>query len=218
MAQSEKDCVFYFMEIRDHALIYGLLARKIIEHFGKPQGEKLIEEITVLYGNTRGKRMARLALENDEEKDLEAFMLHGEWKGKEGENQSEMIYGSDSTSSLVSKCAWHDTWERYDLLEYGPYYCRYIDKAICEGFAGSFDLEVKETISKGEGRCNFIWNEAVNEESLRKKKAKAEDMWILPFEFHVEELLECAMKILQDNKIIEEVIEEYHTCVEGEKE
>ena len=33
------------MEIRDHALIYGLLAKKIIEHSGKENGEKLIEEI-----------------------------------------------------------------------------------------------------------------------------------------------------------------------------
>lgn len=211
MTQPEYDCVFYFfMEIRDHALIYGLLAKKIIEHSGKENGEKLIEEITNLYGNKRGQRMAALSTENHEEKDLETFMVHGEWKGREGENKSEMVYGSDSTSSLVFKCAWYDTWVRYGLKQYGSYYCRYIDKAICKGFAGSFDLEVKETISSGDGRCNFIWNEAVDEEELRRLKSEAEDMWILPFEFHVEELFECAMKILKDKTIIEEVIEEYH--------
>ena len=198
------------MEIRQHALLYALIAKHCLERYGREKGEELIRKITVLYGNTRGQRMAALAKQDNEDTDLNSFFIHGEWKGRDGENISSMSYEDDHTVSTVTECAWYDTWKEYGLLNYGTYYCRYIDKAICKGFAGSFDLEVKETISSGDGRCNFIWNEAVDEEELRRLKSEAEDMWILPFEFHVEELLECAMKILKDKTIIEEVIEEYH--------
>ena len=205
--------IFLFMEIRDHALIYALLTRKIFEKFDRKKAEELIEKITVLYGHKRGKRMARLALMNDEEKDLKSFMLHGEWKGKPGENESVMVYDEDAMSSFVHKCAWFDTWEKYGLKEYGTYYCRYIDKAICEGFAGNFDLKVPHRLADGDTQCCFIWSDSVDKEELARIKKAAGDKWILPFTFHCEELCESAMEVLDDEELLKDVMKEYQEMI-----
>ena len=183
------------MEIRDHALIYALLCRNIISETGKENGEELIRRITEAYGLKRGARMAELS----EGRSISDFLIHGEWKGKEGENISSMTYNNDSTVSTVSKCVWYDTWKKYGLLDYGPYYCRYIDKAICKGFDGDFDLKVEKSIGSGDDACVFVWTQGTNEEYIRKEKEEANGKWIKPFSFHCQELYECAAEILADD-------------------
>ncbi|MBR6261515.1 MAG: L-2-amino-thiazoline-4-carboxylic acid hydrolase, partial [Erysipelotrichaceae bacterium] len=119
------------MEIRHHAYLYAVLCRHILECAGRQEGEKLIEAFTRDYGLRRGRRMKK----NAEKGDMSDFFIVGEWKGQPGENISCLSYEKDETVSVVTKCAWYDTWKEYGLLDYGPYYCRYIDKAICEGYA-----------------------------------------------------------------------------------
>lgn len=185
------------MEIRHHAVLYALLCKHILAGTDMEEGEKLIEEITTAYGLKRGRRMAA----NSSVRDMNAFFINGEWKGKEGENLSKLYYGENDTTSIVSKCAWYDSWVRYDLLDYGPYYCRYIDKAICEGFAGNFDLDVRQTIGQGEANCIFVWSAKADEE----KVANTEKQHILSFDFHCKELYETAYEILPE-KIRDEVL------------
>ena len=86
------------MEIRHHALLYALICKHTIEHYGKEAGEDLIRKITEEYGRQRGKRMASHSLK----KDMNKFFLNGEWKGKEGENISSLSFYDDRTESVVS--------------------------------------------------------------------------------------------------------------------
>ena len=206
------------MMIQDHALIYALLCKNCLNEVEKQMGEKLIEEITVSYGISRGKRMKRLALSENRKADLDSFFIHGEWKGQAGENISEMVYGKDRTASIVKKCAWFDTWEKYGLLKYGKYYCRYIDKAIAQGFEGDFSLEVKKTISAGDGSCEFVWNSSADKNHIEEEKIKKDH--VLPFSFHVKELLECAREVLKRydlENIIDKTTAEYRKLIERQQ-
>lgn len=190
--------------IQQHAILYALICKCCFLN-AEEEAEQLIKEITTVYGRQRGERMHRLALENQEKVNMNSFLIHSEWKGKEGENISSMSFEKDKTAAEVTKCAWCDTWKEYGLLEYGSYYCRYIDKAICEGFDGGFDLRVSSVLSKDDPCCRFEWTEEADPEFIVTNKTDAE--WILPFSFHCKELYECAMDVLRKHSK-EEILEE----------
>jgi len=199
-------------QIRDHALIYALCAKEICSAVKKEKAEALIEEITVSYGIKRGERMRKKAEDNHEKADINAYLIHGEWKGRPHENESVMEFHPDSTVSRVSRCAWYDTWKQYGLEEYGRYYCRYIDKALCKGFDGSFDLQVESVLSHGDPECRFVWSEAADQIYVQERKNENKDRYILPFDFHVEEFLQCASAVLEQNglsQLIAHVMKEY---------
>ena len=177
-------------QIRDHALIYVLCAKEICSVMEKEKAEALIEEITVSYGIKRGERMRKKAEDNHEKADINAYLIHGEWKGRPHENESVMEFHPDSTVSRVSRCAWYDTWEIYGLLSFGTYYCRWIDSAIAEGFAGNFTLAVPCTKGNGDPQCRFVWNQALPD-------IPSEKPFLLSFRFHIQELKETAREVLE---------------------
>lgn len=193
--------------IRHHAVLYALIV-KYIFRYAEDDPEKIVEELTRFYGIKRGKRMRDLALENEEPLDINTFLIHGEWAGEKDENSSLLSRDKDNTFSTVNRCAWYDYWKKYDLLEYGRYYCRYIDKALCEGFGGDFDLKLDKAIGFGDVKCEFRWDQSFDEEYLKSHPKK----WILPFDFHCKELYETAYEILDENirdKILEDVDKEF---------
>ena len=195
------------MEIRHHAYLYAVLCRHILECAGRQEGEKLIEAFTRDYGLRRGRRMKK----NAESGDMSDFFIVGEWKGQPGENISCLSYEKDETVSVVTKCAWYDTWKEYGLLDYGPYYCRYIDKAICEGYASDFSLDVSETIGGGNARCVFKWSAPADKDLVTGTK-KAH---ILPFDFHCKEMLESVKNVL-DKELCETVLKKTQRDFEEE--
>ena len=181
--------------IEDHALLCGLLVKHARLILGDPQGTALMKKVFVLYGNRRGQRMAFHAAERNLGTSADAYMLCGEWKGKTGENRSETFYEDDCVRSHVTKCAWLNTWEKYGLLSEGPLYCTCIDKAIAQGFAGSFTLSVEKTLSYGDPYCEFVYSSPVDPDQLNQKRSSCSDL-ILPFDFHCRELLACADEVL----------------------
>lgn len=187
------------MEIREHAILFALTAKHCLEIAGHENGERLIRDITVLYGHKRGERMCRRAEADCETPDIAAYLVHGEWQGKPGENISTMSSESGRTVSRVTKCAWHDTWKALGLQEYGRYYCRYIDQALCEGFHGTFSLEIPASMGSGDDHCVFVWSQAADEKDVARRKEKLGGSGILPFDFHCQELYECASAVLLES-------------------
>ena len=188
--------------IRHHALLYALIV-KYIFLYEDNDPEETVRNFTMAYGIKRGQRMRRLALENNEPLDISTFLVHGEWTAQKDENSSVLSSDSDSTYSTVHKCAWFDCWKKYGLLEYGTHYCRYIDKAICDGFDGDFSLDLEKAIGFGDKRCEFRWNRKYDESYLGSHPKK----WILPFEFHCQELRETAYEVL-DEKIRDKILDQ----------
>ena len=175
--------------IREHALYYALLAKAVLETDHLQHAETCLKHITEEYGRRRGARMRANAAALCPADDLSAFFLTGEWAGKPGENQSELLRQSHTTESRVHVCAWYDTWRKYGLLAYGTYYCRWIDPAIAEGFDGSFTLSVPQTKGAGDSVCRFVWNQPLS--ALQNERP-----FLLPFSFHIEELRYTAQEVL----------------------
>ena len=197
-------------KLTDHALLIGVLGKYCQQNCSDP--EMVLKKITCLYGKQRGKRMAQLCKENDEDLDLNGFMVHGEWKAQAGENVSEMLYEPKQTRSIVSVCGWYDTWKKYDLVKYGNYYCQYIDQAIAEGFGGDFTLEVSKTLGHGADHCEFCFDKGVDAAYIREMKK--DERWIRDFTFHFNELSECIAAVL-GNDALNEVLALYEDLREN---
>lgn len=87
-----------------------------------------------------------------------------------------------------------------------------MDKALCEGFDGSFSLRVESVLSLGEPECRFVWSEAADPDCVQERKNENKDRYILPFDFHVEEFLQCAFAVLEQNglsQLIAHAMKEY---------
>ena len=183
--------------IREHALLFALLGEELNQHFGTEAGNALLEEVTKAYGRKRGQRMRTNAERMGYGDSLEAFFLVGEWQGKPGENKSQLLCNAAETVSEVTRCAWYDTWVKAELISSGSCYCRFIDQALCDGFDGSFSLQVEETLSGGCTRCVFRWDEAVNPDNIAVKKREQPESLLRPFSFHCSELNETVEEVLR---------------------
>lgn len=199
--------------IREHAVLYALLAKYTILNTDKTTGEDLIKSFTGIYGMKRGERMRRNTLNDGKPLDISSFLIYGEWAGRPGENRSVLDCRQEETVSEVSLCAWFNTWKQYDLLPYGQYYCHFIDLAICRGYAGTFTLDVKEALGKGDSRCIFCWSQGADQKRISEEKEKNGNKWILPFSFHCKELLAAYREAVTDdqlrNRVLEQTKEEF---------
>ncbi len=176
------------MRIVHHAVLYALIVKHVFETFRKDEAEEIVREITKTYGRKRGRRMKS----HSKQGDLNDFFRNGEWKGEAEENESSMMFEEDETVSKVTKCAWLDAWKKYGLEEYGKYYCLYIDKAMCDGFEGSFSLDVKQMLSAGSESCLFVWNEKSDPVVVQEEKKH-----LMSFDEHCLELWRCAKDVLK---------------------
>lgn len=192
--------------IREHAVLYALLVRYTLETAGESAGKELTARFTEKYGELRGARMRSHTDAEGKPADITSFLIYGEWAGEPGENISSLSFPADETISEVTRCAWYDNWKKYDLLPYGPYYCRYIDQAICRGYSGEFSLDVRESFGGGDGRCIFCWSQKTNPERLADEKKKNGTRWIRPFSFHCRELLEAYRLTVSDELMCSQVL------------
>ena len=67
-------------------------------------------------------------------------------------------------------------------------------------------------MGKGDSRCLFVWSEAADEQFVTDEKRRLNGAYILPFDFHVNELLECARQVLKEKNLeylVDKALEEY---------
>ena len=140
--------------------------------------------------------MAANAAQNGDPRDMNAFFIYGEWKGEEGENLSSMSYPDSCSVSTVRKCAWYDAWKKHSLLKEGTLYCHYVDAGLAEGFGGTFRLDVEQAIGKGDAVCIFRWNRPCDPDYVAYRRKEDNGRYILPFSFHLRELLEVTGEYL----------------------
>ena len=181
--------------IPNHAVFYALLVKAVYEQMHEGEAEALIEAFTVFYGRIRGMRMRSNADRLQYGCGLSAWFLTSEWRGEENENISKLKRSRGEAVTSVEKCGWYLTWKKYGLLNYGTQYCRWIDRAIATGFAGSFTLSIPETKAKGDKICRFVYAEREDAE----EPIDAKESLVRPFSFHCRELLECAESVLSLN-------------------
>lgn len=178
--------------IEHHAVLFALLARQAIIQRGDEGREAILKAMTV-YGNERGRRMAANAHRNGDELTVMTNQAYSEWQP---EYAGQAVFGQIRTEptlqTYISKCPWCDAWEKYDLSEYGRYYCVNIDNAVYQGFRPDFVCtQISTPMSWGGARCDFDWQYPLSEQEaaeLPEKKQQLGDSCMRNFDFHTAHL------------------------------
>jgi pyrroline-5-carboxylate reductase len=178
-------------QIQHHALLFGYLARSIIQNF-PTNGKPAIKQAVVSYALERGKRMALRTKFFGLESTMENFLLFGEWIAEPNLMDQKIVQKTPVYITQVSKCPWCDYWKKEDLLPYGQLYCEFIDDNLVKGYDSKFGLEIEGVLTKGDNFCEFHWN-GVEFDEKKSKKFHEKQKWInglckKSWEFHTAHL------------------------------
>lgn len=179
-----------------HAVLFALLARAVLVHFGAERGEAVIRQAVRRYGEQRGGRMRLRALRDGEALTMLNYMAYSEWRGREGESQQKMAETAPDAYSFIERCPWNDAWMENDLLPYGRLYCQEIDLALVRGFNPQLRLEVRSTLSNDQKPCEFVFYQAdLTPENLvilgEKKAANQQKGAVMPWGYHLGHLYQA---------------------------
>ncbi|MCB2294835.1 L-2-amino-thiazoline-4-carboxylic acid hydrolase [Clostridium algoriphilum] len=203
--------------IKHHAVLFALFAKYTIKGFGE-KGKEVIYSGVENYGHERGKRMAERAIANGDVLDFVNYQAYGEWVPEKDEMEFGILKTEPEFVSNVTKCEWCQSWKKYNLLDFGKYYCINIDAAVFNGFNEEFDMKATSNLSFGSDHCEFHWRNPMNKDDIIKltqKKEKLGTSCTRNFNFHTSHLLHSMSKTLNDRLfedaqlIINKVLQEY---------
>lgn len=190
-------------DIPHHANLFALIYRRAVEQYGE-KGAKAADEGTKLYGQERGKRMAKRAIKDGEPLTMENYLIYGEWVDKSGLSKNKITATSPIYFMEVMSCGWCNSWKDAELLEYGKNYCTYVDKNLVKGFNPDLELGIPRVLSQGGETCAFEWNgfKIENEEQMNKfieKKNALGDRALKDFLYHTGHLFSAMKRALKEN-------------------
>jgi len=205
-------------EIEHHAVLFALISKYALEDCGEKGKTAILNGIT-LYGNERGQRMAKRAIENsDSLDDIVIFFAYTEWQPQPGQMKMEIASTKPTFVQHYSKCGWCTAWIKYNLLEYGKYYCVPIDNAVLAGFNPKLRLTVHSNLSWGAPYCHFDWETYLTEEDEKRLAAKKMELGqscIKDFNYHTAHILSSLKKIIEADlgesgtTVIKKALDEY---------
>jgi predicted ArsR family transcriptional regulator len=150
-----------FLTEKHHALLFGLLARNVMNAVGEAAGEAIVREAVRRYGEQRGRRMRLRALRDGAPLNLTSYLAYKEWRPATSEACGKTVEQAGDVISTVSACPWANAWQETGLLPYGRFYCQEIDLALGRGFDPEAVLEVQRTLTNDREPCEFVFRGAV---------------------------------------------------------
>lgn len=197
MANTKATCL-----IEHHAMLFAYFSKHAIQLCGDRGKEAILAGMTA-YGNERGKRMAANALAHGDKLNTMTNQAYGEWKPDyAGQMEFGQLHTEPTLQTYISKCAWCEAWKKYDILEYGKYYCVNVDNAVYQGFRPDFVcIPITTSMSWGGERCEFDWGHPLTpqeNEALAKKKKELGTSCMKDFNFHTAHLKHTISRVFID--------------------
>lgn len=186
-----------------HALMMAWISKATVDVVGEERGEQIIRRGVVKYGNQRGKRMAMRAEANGHPRTMANYFAYAEVKLRKSDFKMEVLERSPHARGRTSTCPWNTAWEKNDLMDYGRYFCREIDRAVVQGFNHDLVLEVNSTMSNGAEYCDMIFMDAnftfPNMASLAwKKTISPGQSVVMPWDYHVGHLYKTLGEVITE--------------------
>ena len=214
--------------IEDHALIYGLLGKYAEEAHGEA-GLDALARGTILYSRERGIRMAKRALADGRELNMQTYLLYGEWADTRKKTSIQVSGIVPDFLNTVPQCAWNDSWLKYGLGKYGAVYCTHCDKNLVHGFSPAETVEISSVLTHGHPSCEFNWigaNFRTEQEfyDLMKLKGEISHYTMKDFLYHSGHVLSALRRafylelgVPETESICRKALEEFRHIMGGEK-
>ena len=146
------------LEPVDMYVLFARLFADITREVEKTCGEKGIEAVREgvrLFGEKRGKDIARRAKALGHENDAEHYLSSYDM-GRSEFFHSEDIINKETVEQVFDKCVFARTWEEDGDQKYGIHYCQMIDPAIAKGYNPCFNCNHDKHFFK-DGECHFLF-------------------------------------------------------------
>jgi hypothetical protein len=144
-----------------HAIMFALFAKNILEVFGREEGDRLLLAAVEQYGEERGRRMAQRCSARGKVLDMDSYLAFTEWRYAK-DFEKTPLFDEPYRAYRILRCPWVLSWKGAGLAEFGKYYCRVVDKAILKGFNPRLSLEMPSRLSdEGAEYCEFHWKDLV---------------------------------------------------------
>lgn len=142
-----------------HAQVFMFIGQELKKEFKEVQFEDLISKIVEKYGTQRGNRMALRAKANSHELSMLNYMVYSEFANKTTIIKKKISSLNGHTKVVVTKCPWCETWKENSVLDIGKYYCKFVDKALVNGFNPNLKIDVYSTLTNHKETCEFIFHD-----------------------------------------------------------
>ena len=104
--------------------------------------------------------MAMRAEANGHPLSMANYFAYAEVELKRSDFKMEFLERSPHARWRTPTCPWTVAWEKNDLMDYGRYFCREIDRAVVQGFNDDLVLEVNSIMSDGAEYCDMTFMDA----------------------------------------------------------
>ncbi len=182
-----------------HAMLFVYVAKEIIDGFGE-RGRDVIVRAVRRYGRQRGRRMAMRARIDQNPCNALYYDMYGEWECFPGQVECTPGIGGEGFSLHYNRCPWYTEWRHFDMMEYGRYYCDYVDAAIMEGF-GLTSGSLTGSRADGDLTCDLtFFNEHYSRadyDRLEEDRRLLGRNGKMPWEYHVGHLYQCLKRCIE---------------------
>ena len=135
------------------AHLFCVLSKSIVERVGIEEGEAIIRAAIEDFGRERGRRIALTVKSLQETLSLRNFLIYSDID-TEGLDTRATFEDRDLVVK-VGTCPFMTASREWGFEEYAGLYCRYIDKAIIEGYNPDIRLIVEPRTETGRDHCTF---------------------------------------------------------------
>ncbi len=205
-----------------HALLFGWLAREVIQRFGKQNGEEALRKAIRRYGEQRGRRMALRAQANGHELSMLNYIAYIEWKAGKGEMDIKILHKNPHLRANILKCPWVTVWEKNDLTRYTRCYCPEADESIVSGFNPKLKISISQNRANGAPNCDMVFHDAnlnlKNAIIMKIRKMRLQKYLMMPWDYHTGHLYKTMGEIIvsefgsEGKDILQAVLTEFAHC------
>ncbi len=176
-----------------HAMLFVYAAKETIDSAGQEGVEAVVEAVKT-YGLQRGRRMAARARKDGSPVNALTYTTYSEWECFPGQIERRTVKEGGKLHILYTRCPWYTLWNAAGLLEYGKYYCDYVDEAMMKGF-GLKSGRLEHSRADGYECCDIVFPGGrytremfANAEAARAAVSGDVKM---PWEYHIGHLYHC---------------------------
>lgn len=157
-----------------HAVLYALISRQLRSFIPDPEEyNEVIRSFTVTHGLRRGRYRREFADQNGLAPDMVTYRALAEWEIDNSGVSKEFVQRFPYEIVKNLTCPWHEAWKKYDLMEEGHNYCKYIDAALLRGFNEDLRMQLLSVHTDGVSDCcEFHWLDYEASEENQKRMAE----------------------------------------------
>ncbi len=133
------------------ARLFCTAAEEVITRFGESGREAIIETVKK-FGVRRGQEIAKIVNSLGKELTLKNFLVYSTFDTRQtAKYKINLVDGN--VEVVIRDCVFFNGCKDWDKLEYGKFYCDYVDEAILRGYNPKLKFEIPSTLTQGNRRC-----------------------------------------------------------------